>query len=114
MSVADEIRKLVELRDAGHLDAAEFERAKARVLHAETAVASGLSEVQRLRRSVADRWFGGVCGGLGRYTGTESWLWRLLFTVAFLFAGFGLLPYILLWIFVPIETSSSVSSSASS
>ena len=48
-------------------------------------------------------WIGGVCGGLARATGIESWVWRLIFAVLFLFGGTGLLLYILLWIFVPTE-----------
>jgi phage shock protein C len=112
MSLADEIRKLVDLRDAGHLDQEEFERAKARLLNSntpivrsdrDTAYESG-SGVPRLRRSTRDRWIGGVCGGLGAYTGIESWVWRMLFAVAVCFAGFGLLPYVLLWIFVPLDS----------
>ena len=42
-----------------------------------------------------------MCGGIGRATGVESWVWRLLFTVLFIFAGAGLLLYLLLWVFVP-------------
>ncbi len=99
MSIADEIRKLAELRDAGHIDAFEFERAKARLFDDPSSPAATMTK--RLRRSLQDRWIGGVCGGLATYTGTESWIWRLLFAVSVLFAGFGVLPYILLWIFVP-------------
>lgn len=103
MSIADEIRKLVELRDAGHIDAAEFERAKARLLNGESFLTEVNGMAKRLRRSQRDRWIGGVCGGLATYTGTESWIWRLLFAISVLFAGFGILPYLLLWIFVPQE-----------
>lgn len=99
MSIADEIRKLAELREAGHIDAFEFERAKAKLLNDPSSSAETMA--RRLRRSLRDRWVGGVCGGLAVYTGTESWIWRLLFAVSVLFAGFGFLPYILLWIFVP-------------
>ena len=38
--------------------------------------------VNRFRRSEADKWIGGVCGGLGRSTGIESWAWRLLYCAA--------------------------------
>jgi len=112
MSLADEIRKLVELRDAGHLDQDEFERAKAELLNSRTPLVSSDrdatydsgSRVPRLRRSTRDRWIGGVCGGLGAYTGVESWVWRMLFVLAVCFAGIGLLPYVLLWIFVPLDS----------
>jgi phage shock protein C len=57
--------------------------------------------LQRLTKSQTDKWIGGVCGGLGENTPIPSWCWRLLFCVLFFFFGFGLLFYILLWIFVP-------------
>ena len=56
-----------------------------------------------LRRVRGDRWLGGVCGGLARMLGVESWLVRLAFTLLFLLWGTGLIFYILLWIFVPEE-----------
>jgi phage shock protein PspC (stress-responsive transcriptional regulator) len=112
MSIADEVRKLAELRDSGTLTPLEFERAKARLFgeegqRAEASSAPAPSEPGQaapvLRRAGRDRWIGGVCGGLGRYTGLESWVWRVLFTAAVLFAGFGVLPYLILWIFVPVD-----------
>ena len=61
------------------------------------------SEIGRLRRTRVDRWLGGVCGGLGRVSGMESWIWRLVFAVFTFFFGVGLLIYLLMWIFVPEE-----------
>ena len=46
---------------------------------------------------------GGVCGGLARVSGIESWVWRLIFALCTVFVGFGLLFYVLMWIFVPEE-----------
>jgi phage shock protein C len=116
MSVADEIRKLAELRDSGALTAEEFEAAKARLLgglhsasDAPSAPAPGPTTPPRtdaLRRHSTDRWLGGVCGGLARYTHSESWIWRLVFAVSLCFVGTGALFYLLLWIFVPLDTSS--------
>ncbi len=57
--------------------------------------------LQRFRRSRRDKWIGGVCGGLGESTPIPSWSWRLLFALLFLCYGVGLIPYILLWAFVP-------------
>jgi phage shock protein PspC (stress-responsive transcriptional regulator) len=57
--------------------------------------------VNNLRRSRGDRWIAGICGGLSKSTGLESWVWRLIFAVLLLFGGTGLLIYLLLWIFVP-------------
>ena len=55
-----------------------------------------------LLRSRADRWIGGVCGGLARATGVASWVWRIVFTALALCGGSGVLIYVLLWIFVPL------------
>jgi phage shock protein PspC (stress-responsive transcriptional regulator) len=103
MILADELNKLAELRARGALTEEEFTRAKERLMNGEPAPAreSVAASVNQFRLSTTDRWIGGVCGGLARLTGTESWLWRFLFTGLFLFAGAGLLLYVLLWIFVP-------------
>jgi phage shock protein PspC (stress-responsive transcriptional regulator) len=105
MAIADDLSKLAELRASGGLTEEEFTRAKERVLHSEPAHSENLpaSGLNAFRRSSSDHWFGGVCGGLARLTGAESWVWRLLFTALFLLGGVGLLLYILLWIFVPSE-----------
>ncbi|MDP4300123.1 PspC domain-containing protein [Leptothrix discophora] len=100
MSLADELQQLEDLRQRGVLSEAEFAQAKARLL-AGQAVAPGVVVANGLRRSADDRWIAGVCGGLARLIGAESWLWRLAFALLFLFAGTGGLLYLLLWIFVP-------------
>ena len=99
MSVAEEIKRLHELHQAGALSDEEFASAKARLLNNEASPVS--NDMTRLRRSRTDRWLGGVCGGLARITGVDSWIWRLLFVMFVLTFGFGLAIYILLWIFVP-------------
>jgi phage shock protein C len=103
MSIADEIVKLEELRTRGALSNEEFERAKARLIGPAPEPAPAIAAINNLRRSTSDSWIGGVCGGIARITGVESWIWRLIFVVLFLFGGTGLLLYILLWIFVPSE-----------
>jgi phage shock protein PspC (stress-responsive transcriptional regulator) len=105
MALADELQKLEELRQRGTLTEEEFARAKARLLEGEPAAAgpapAGVQAINSFRRSRVDRWVGGVCGGLARLTGVESWIWRLLFAVLACFGGAGVLLYLLLWIFVP-------------
>ncbi|MRW89166.1 PspC domain-containing protein [Duganella sp. FT80W] len=105
MSVSEEIKRLHELNQAGALTDQEFAAAKARLLNSEATGTAGpgvaTSDISRLRRSRTDRWLGGVCGGLGRISGVEAWIWRLLFVMFVLTFGFGLAIYILLWIFVP-------------
>jgi phage shock protein C len=105
MSVAEEIKRLHELHQAGALSDEEFAQAKARLLSQESSVPGDniSNDISRLRRSQSDRWLGGVCGGLGKVTGVEPWIWRLLFVLFVLTFGFGLAIYILLWIFVPDE-----------
>ncbi len=130
MTLSEELSKLSELRATGALTEEEFASAKARLLNstgagagapgatawgastpgASTPGASGprveeplVAGVNAFRRSRSDRVFGGVCGGMARSTGVESWVWRLIFAVLFIFAGMGLLAYVLLWIFVPSD-----------
>ena len=107
MTLSDDLNKLDELRARGALTDEEFSRAKERLLNAGN-TGSGppppfVSAVNTFRRSRNDRWIAGVCGGIARMTGMESWVWRLFFTVLFLCAGTGLLVYLLLALFVPSE-----------
>ena len=103
MSPADEIAKLHALVEKGALSPAEFERLKARLIDASPGPGAGLA-INRLRRTEADRWIAGVCGGIARITGVESWIWRMLFVLGLIFGGFTIFVYIVLWIFVPRET----------
>ena len=110
MTLSEELNKLSELRASGTLTEEEFVRAKERLLNAQPSSASSAgpappltSAVNAFRRSRNDRWIAGVCGGMGRATGMESWVWRLFFTVLLLCGGTGLLVYLLLAIFVPSE-----------
>jgi phage shock protein C len=104
MSMADELERLRLLRDSGALNEEELSRAKARVLGESnefSATNHGNSVLHQLRRSRSDRLLGGVCGGLGRYTGMPSWSWRLLFCLSVICFGFGIMMYCLLWLFIP-------------
>ncbi|MFG6460631.1 PspC domain-containing protein [Roseateles sp. DXS20W] len=109
MNDAEELNKLADLHARGVLSDAEFAQAKARVLGGHATAGHGpaagpnVGAVNGLRRARLDRWLGGVCGGIARATGLDSWVWRLIFTVLFLAFGSGILLYILLWIFVPEE-----------
>jgi phage shock protein C len=109
MALSDELTKLQELHQRGVLTDEEFSRAKARLLDESPAPAAtstpppAVAAINALRRSGTDRWIGGVCGGIARATGVDSWVWRLLFALLVFCAGAGVVLYLLLWIFVPTE-----------
>ena len=108
MTASDELYKLGELHRNGVLTDDEFARAKARVLSGAASAcdeAPALAAINTFRRSRGDRWLGGVCGGIARMTGLASWIWRALFAFLALCGGAGVLAYVLLWIFVPLEQS---------
>jgi phage shock protein C len=108
MNISDELQKLQTLREQGALNEEEFTAAKKRVLgdsgvcRKENA-ARAPSALHQLTRSKSDRWIGGVCGGLAAMTNIPAWSWRLLFVLALLLHGLGLVMYLLLWVFVPLE-----------
>ena len=102
MSTADELAKLHQLVEKGALTPAEFEKVKSRILDEAPGPGAGLA-INRLRRALADRWIAGVCGGIARITGVESWIWRMLFVLGLVFGGFTIFVYLVLWIFVPRE-----------
>jgi phage shock protein PspC (stress-responsive transcriptional regulator) len=106
MGMVDEFERLAALHRAGSLTDEEYERAKARLLEQGRGASPlrGVPRIDRLRRSGADRWIGGVCGGIGAFTGTESWIWRLLFAAGLLLGGVTGVIYLLMWILVPSES----------
>jgi phage shock protein C len=104
MGLSEELGQLGALHERGVLSDEEFARAKGRVLGgAPDVTAPALVAINALRRSRDDRWLGGVCGGMARVTGVESWIWRLLFAVLALCAGTGVLVYLLMWILIPAQ-----------
>lgn len=117
MTLPDDLQKLHDLHVQGGLTDEEFVLAKKRLLEGtpedppedprprtETPrePAAALNE---LRRSITDRWIGGVCGGLSELTGIPSWSWRILFVLTALLHGIGIIMYVLLWFFVPLQTN---------
>ena len=112
MNLADELQKLQSLREQGALTEDEFAQAKRRVLEGELSPAKEqagpkpASALHQLNRSLTDRWIGGVCGGLAEFTDMPAWSWRILFVLTILLHGLGILIYVLLWIFVPLQPDS--------
>jgi phage shock protein PspC (stress-responsive transcriptional regulator) len=68
-------------------------------------------EQKILYRSRKNSVIGGVCGGLGDYLNTDPVVFRVLFLVALLIGGSGLLVYIILWIAIPEEKTPIIGSS---
>ena len=103
MSLADELEKLALLQERGVITADEFQRVKARLLDGSGLTPALAPLESTMRRSLNDRWLGGVCGGLARMLGVQAWIVRLAVTLLTFFWGAGLVIYILLWVFVPEE-----------
>lgn len=56
---------------------------------------------RRFRLIEREAWFGGVCAGIGYYFGISTWIVRLVCFLLLMSTGVGIIPYALLWIFVP-------------
>ncbi|MCU0440879.1 MAG: PspC domain-containing protein [Bacteroidia bacterium] len=56
---------------------------------------------RKLRRDAKHKTIGGVCAGIANYLGIDIMVPRVLFLVAFLMFGSGLLIYIILWAVIP-------------
>jgi phage shock protein PspC (stress-responsive transcriptional regulator) len=56
---------------------------------------------ERLRRNPFDESLGGVCSGIGSYFDIDPTLIRILFVVAIVIYGSGLLFYFILWLIIP-------------
>ena len=57
----------------------------------------------KLYRSRTDEKIAGVCGGLGKYLNIDPTIIRVLWALAILCAGVGLLPYIVCALVIPEE-----------
>ena len=128
MDMADQLQKLTALHQQGALTDEEFQLAKQKLIEGMSfnqasqtnqtessstgAPSRASSALHSLRRSLYDRWIGGVCGGLAAATDIPSWSWRLLFVLLTLLHGLGLLVYALLWIFVPIQVEKIIQRAA--
>ncbi|MDP2362701.1 MAG: PspC domain-containing protein [Ignavibacteria bacterium] len=56
---------------------------------------------KKLYRSITDKMLAGVCGGLAEYFSIDPVIVRLIFVLAVIFGGSGILAYIILWIIIP-------------
>jgi phage shock protein PspC (stress-responsive transcriptional regulator) len=62
-------------------------------------------ETKRIYRKSNDAVIGGVCSGLGDYFNIDKVIIRLIWVFSIIFAGFGLLAYLIAWIAIPSDNS---------
>jgi phage shock protein PspC (stress-responsive transcriptional regulator) len=65
-------------------------------------------KTKRLFRDENNKVVGGVCSGLANYLGIDVVVIRIIFVVAVISFGFGLLPYLILWIATPSSASKEI------
>lgn len=58
---------------------------------------------RKLYLSRTDRKIAGVCGGLAAYLDMDPTLVRLIWVMTVIFAGWGLLGYLIAWVVIPDE-----------
>ena len=56
---------------------------------------------KKLRRSLSDRKIGGVCGGIANYFNIDATIVRLIWILAVVFGGVGLIAYLIAWLVIP-------------
>ena len=64
---------------------------------------------KKLYRSRNKKMLGGVCGGLSEYLGLDATVIRLLWAASVIFAGFGILLYLICWLIIPEEPYYTIS-----
>ena len=64
-----------------------------------------MNDERMLRRSETERVIAGVAGGVAEHFGLEPRLVRIAWFISVLFGGFGVLPYLILWIVLPAGPS---------
>ena len=62
-----------------------------------------------LYRSETNKVIAGVCGGLGEFFNVDPLIIRIIFILATVFGGSGLLVYLILWVLMPNPSQASTS-----
>ena len=62
---------------------------------------------KKLQRTVADKKIAGVCGGIAKYFDIDPTVVRIIWLIAVLCCGGGLLAYLICWICMPEETKAA-------
>lgn len=65
-----------------------------------------------LRRRREGSIIAGVCSGLGSYFGIDPVVFRVIFLALTVYGASGILMYVILWIFIPMEAGLSSADSA--
>lgn len=60
-------------------------------------------EAKKLYRKSTQSVIGGVCAGLGEYFNMDKVVVRLIWALAVVLGGFGVLAYLIAWIIIPDE-----------
>ena len=60
--------------------------------------------LDQVRRDPENAVIAGVCGAVADYLGTKAFVVRIAWAVAIFWFGFGLIPYIVLWVCIPKKT----------
>jgi len=63
-------------------------------------------------RSSTDKKIAGVCAGLADYFDLDPTIVRVVWLLAILFAGTGVLAYVVLWIVLPVAPAGVIPTSA--
>jgi phage shock protein C len=66
-----------------------------------------MMETKKLYRKSNNSVFGGVCAGLGDYFNVDKVLVRLVWALTVVFAGVGILAYLIAWVVIPNDAVSS-------
>lgn len=92
-------------------DAGSYEKNNQGAAEAETSFQSHSSttgQPKRLYRDENDKVFGGVCSGLANYFGIDVVVMRIIFVILAVSFGFGLIPYLILWVAVPSTATKEI------
>jgi phage shock protein C len=63
-------------------------------------------------RSRTDKKIAGICAGLANYFGLDPTVVRLVWLLLVVFAGTGVLAYLILWVVLPLEPAGAGTASA--
>ena len=101
--VAEDVKSVMaQMGNPAEFNNSEEKESEAKASGNENFPGQNSGEKRRLFRDSDDRVIGGVCAGLAHYFDVDPIWVRLGFALILLFGGFSLIPYIILWIAVPV------------